>query len=236
MAQAAPAPVQPAPPLVVEQRNEQGQLVSRTELGDGVPNGLMTTFGPDGKPTMQAGYRAGVLHGTSKLWDEQGQLVQEAAYQQGRQQGLTRVYAGGRLLSEQMFAQGLLHGETVFYSEAGEPTCKMHFRQGQVEGEALFFNEGGLVRRAIYRKGLLEGECIDYDREGTRVQSAHYKANLLDGWLRRYWPNGQVMEELQYKQGKPVGKPRRFNSKGAKQAGEAAQASLMQRLEKLVRG
>ena len=135
-----------------------------------------------------------------------------------------------------MFALGLLHGETVFYSEAGVPTSRMQFRQGQIEGKALFFNEGELVREAIYRKGLLEGEAIDYDREGTKVQSANYKANLLEGWLRRYWPNGQVMEELQYKQGKPVGKPRRVNSKGVKQAGEAAQASLMQRLEKLVRG
>jgi antitoxin component YwqK of YwqJK toxin-antitoxin module len=229
-------PVEPATPVVLEQHDEQGVLQNRTELLDGVPHGQMTAYGPGGKPSMQAAYRAGVLHGTVKLWDDEGLLVQEAVHHQGKQQGLTRVYSGGRLLSEQMFAQGKLHGETVFYSEAGVPTCKMQFKQGQVEGEALFFNEGSLVRRAVYRKGLLEGEAIDYDREGTKVQSAHYKANLLEGWLRRYWPNGQVMEETQYKQGKPVAKPRRFNSKGAKQAGEEAQASLMQRLEKLVRG
>jgi hypothetical protein len=44
------------------------------------------------------------------------------------------------------------------------------------------------------------------------------------------------MEETQYKQGKPVARPRRYNSKGAKQADDEAQDSLMQRLEKLVRG
>lgn len=229
-------PVDQPLPVVLEQRDDAGVLQSRTELLDGVPHGQMTTFGPGGKPLMQASYRAGVLDGTARMWDEEGVLVQEAAHDNGSQHGLTRVYAGGRLLSEQMFAKGKLHGESVFYSEAGVPTCKMQFRQGQIEGEALFFHEGGLVRRAIYRKGLLEGEAIDYDREGTMVQSAHYKANLLEGWLRRYWPNGQVMEETQYKQGKPVAKPRRFNSKGAKQAGEEAQESLMQRLEKLVRG
>lgn len=185
---------------------------------------------------MQATYAAGSLNGPMRLWDEKGNLVQEANYKSGKQQGLTRVYAGGKLLSEQMFVNGLANGETIFYSEAGVPSCRMQFLLGQIEGEALFMNEGALVRRAAYRKGLLEGEAIDYDREGSKIQVAVYKANLLDGWLRRYWPNGQVMEELRYVKGKPDGGPRRFNSKGAAQATEASQASLMERLEKLVRG
>ena len=136
-----------------------------------------------------------------------------------------------------LFALGLLHGETTSYSEAGQATCRMMYQRGQIEGEALFMHEGEVVRKARYRKGLLDGETIDYDREGTKVQSADYKANLLDGWLRRYWPNGQVMEEMQYRQGKPAGKASRFTSKGAAQKDEAAaQLSLIQRLEKLVRG
>lgn len=233
-----PAPLPPTGEIVVfEQRDEAGVLLSRTQLQDGVPQGEMTRFGPDGRPVAQASYQDGVLNGTSRLWDDKGQLVQEASYRAGQQHGLTRVYAAGRLLSEQLFAFGLPHGEMTSYSEAGVPTCKLMFQRGEIEGEALFMHEGQLVRRANYRKGLLEGQAIDYDRDGAKVQSADYKANLLDGWLRRYWPNGEVMEELQYKAGKPLGKPKRFNSKGAEQHDDAAgQASLMQRLEKLVRG
>jgi len=185
---------------------------------------------------MQASYLNGALHGVSRAWDDTGVLLQEASYRDGRQHGATRVYSQARLLSEQMFVGGVPHGDTVLYSETGEPACKMQFVKGQIEGEAVFLQDGVVVRRAIYRKGLLAGEAIDYDREGAKVQSAHYKANLLDGWLRRYWPNGQVMDELQYRQGKPVGKARRFSSKGTQQADPADQASLMQRLEKLVRG
>lgn len=201
-----------------------------------MPHGQMTSFGPGEKPSMQASYVAGVLNGPSRVWDDKGNLVQDASYRNGKQHGLTRVYSAGWLLLEQRFADGQLHGEVVSYSEAGVVTSRVPYRQGVIEGEAVFMHEGSVVRRAVYRKGLLEGEAIDYDQEGAKVQSATYKANLLEGWLRRFWPNGQVMEETQYRQGKPVGKPRRFDSKGAKQTDEASQASLLQRLEKLVRG
>lgn len=231
-------PAQPvvAEIVVLEQRGEDGNLVSRTQFMNGVPEGEMTCFGADRRPTMQATYQRGVLNGCSRSWDDKGQLVQEANYRNGLQHGLTRVFAGGRLLSEQVFANGLLHGPTSSYSEAGFPVCKMQYVLGEIEGEALFFHEGLIVRRANYRHGLLDGETIDYDRDETKIQSAEYSANLLNGWVRRYWPNGQVMEEQQYRQGKPTSKPRRFNSKGAEQNDEAAQQSLMQRLEKLVRG
>ena len=63
-------PANLAPPVVLEQRADDGALLNRTELGDGVPHGQMTAFGADEKPTMQAGYRAGVLHGTCRLWDD----------------------------------------------------------------------------------------------------------------------------------------------------------------------
>ncbi|MCW5651898.1 MAG: toxin-antitoxin system YwqK family antitoxin [Ramlibacter sp.] len=222
--------------VVLEQRNENGSLLSRTQLKGGLPDGDMTCFGAAQRPVMQATYRRGTLHGCSRLWDEQGQLVQEAYYQNGLQHGLTRVFMAGRLLSEQTFSKGVLHGPMISYADAGFPSCKMEYLHGDIDGEALFFHEGALVRRANYRRGLLEGITIDYDRDEAKIQSAEYKGNLLDGWLRRFWPNGQVMEELLYRQGKPAGKPRRFDRKGAEKDDVDAQLSLMQRLEKLVRG
>jgi antitoxin component YwqK of YwqJK toxin-antitoxin module len=170
------------------------------------------------------------------LFDDKGQPVQEVAYERGVQQGLTRVFVDGRLLSEQHFLAGRLHGEATAYSEAGDITMKQQFFRGDIEGETLFLNEGGLVRRAAYRKGLMEGETCDYDRDGVVVQRANYRNNLLEGSLTRYWPDGQVMEVLLYRAGKPVGKPRRFDSKGAELSDEASGKSLMKRLEKLVKG
>ena len=66
-----PAPLPPAGEIVVfEQRDEAGVLLSRTQLQGDVPQGEMTRIGPDGRPVMQANYQDGVLHGTSRLWDD----------------------------------------------------------------------------------------------------------------------------------------------------------------------
>lgn len=218
-----------------EQLGEAGVVTHRVTTLDGVPHGEMSAFGPDGAQLMQARYDGGVLDGVLKVHDEQGDLVQEASFVKGVRQGITRVYTQGRLLAVQHFAAGVLHGETLSYAESGDLASRQTFFQGRLEGEASFMNEGALVRRARFRKGKLEGETTTYDRDGALVQRETYKENLLEGPLTRYWPNGQVMERILYRAGKPVEKPRRFDGKGV-ELREQPKATLMQRLEQLVRG
>lgn len=220
----------------IEQRDDAGHLTTRTGLLNGVPQGAMISFAPDEKISAHAPYDVGALHGVLKIFDEAGKPVQEATYWHGVQQGLTRVFSAGHLLSEQYYLAGRLHGESTAYAESGDVSVKQFFRNGLAEGEALFMNEGGLVRRTQSRQGLLEGETTDYDRDGAVVQRSIYKNNLLDGPLTRYWPNGQVMEMVLYRAGKPIGKPSRFDSKGVEVQADALKTSLMQRLEKFVKG
>jgi antitoxin component YwqK of YwqJK toxin-antitoxin module len=99
----------------------------------------------------------------------------------------------------------------------------------------VFLNEGVAVRRALFHDGKLAGQTTTYDRDGVLVQREIYKDNLLEGPLTRYWPDGQVMERILYRAGKPVQKPQRFDSKGV-ELRDQAKATLMQRLELLVRG
>ena len=228
----------PAPGAVVqvEQYDEAGHLTARTDVRQGAPHGTMTAFAADDKVAAVAPYEAGALHGVLKIFDEAGRPVQEATYWHGVQQGLTRVFVQGHLLTEQHYWAGRLHGESTAYAESGDVTVKQFYKNGVLEGESLFLNEAALVRRAQYRKGLLEGESLDYDRDGALVQRAIYKNNLLEGPLTRYWPDGQTLEVVQYQAGKPVGRPRRFDNKGAEVREAGASATLMQRLEKLVKG
>lgn len=220
----------------VDQYDEAGHLTARTYVRLGVLHGTMTAFAEDDKVVTVAPYEAGVLHGVLKIFDEAGRPVQEASYWHGVQQGLTRVFVQGHLLSEQHYLAGRLHGESKAYAESGDVTVKQFYKNGLLEGEALFLNEAALVRRAQNRKGQLEGESLDYDRDGALVQRAIYKNNLLEGPLRRYLPNGQVLEESQYLAGKPVVRPRRFDNKGTEVREEGASSTFMQRIEKLVKG
>ena len=61
---------------VVEQHDEQGMLTARTEMAAGVPHGRMTSFGPNGKPALESSYVRGKLHGSVRMFDENGALLE----------------------------------------------------------------------------------------------------------------------------------------------------------------
>jgi antitoxin component YwqK of YwqJK toxin-antitoxin module len=92
------------------------------------------------------------------------------------------------------------------------------------------------IRRSVYRKGLLHGLSTDFDTQGGVVQECHYEANVLQGTLRRFWPGGELMEEVVYRDAKPVAPPKRYDVKGRETDPVGATPGLLDRLQHLVRG
>jgi antitoxin component YwqK of YwqJK toxin-antitoxin module len=82
----------------------------------------------------------------------------------------------------------------------------------------------------------MDGESIDFDPQGAVVQTCTYRDNLLHGPLRRYWPDGELMEEVLYREGKPVGAPSRYDLKGRRTDNAKATPDVLERLRQLVRG
>ena len=229
-------PVEDLSPHRLDERDDQGRLNGRSWMRRGLLHGRMERFWPNGKTQLRANYDNGQLDGLLYQYDDKGGLVQVAAYVQGRQHGLTRLFSQGRCVSEQSFVDGVAHGPAVTHNDAGLPSARMRFIKGQIDGPATFFHEGRVVRQATYQGGLIEGEVSDFDRDGGLIQVASYRANVLNGPLRRYWPGGELMEELTYSQGAPVGPPRRFDGKGRQLNNDEAKPGLLARLEKLMRG
>ena len=158
-------PLKSLAPERLEEHDENGCLISRTWMRQGALHGRMDRFWPNGTPQLSANYDAGQLDGLLYQFDEHGKPLQIAAYVQGRQHGLTRVFVQGRCVSEQNFVDGAAHGPAMTYHSDGQPSAKMHFVKGQIEGPARFFHEGRVVRQAVYQAGLLEGEVSDFDRD-----------------------------------------------------------------------
>ena len=229
-------PVKNLAPERVDERDAQGRLVGSHWLRQGVLHGRMERYWPNGKVQLSANYDSGQLDGLLYQFDEYGDPLQVASYVQGRQHGLTRVFVQGRCVSEQNFVDGVAHGTAVTNNSAGQPSAKMHFVNGQIEGPASFFHDGRVVRQAGYQAGLLAGEVSDFDRDGGLVHVATHRANVLEGPVRRYWPSGALMEEVIYAKGLPLGAPMRLDDKGRQLDNGKAEAGLLARLEKLVRG
>lgn len=194
-------------PIHFEEFADDGRLLARNELVDGLPHGKLERFGPSGLPQLNAHYEQGLLDGPFKVFDDDGNLVQEADYSAGKQHGLTRIFSNGRCIAEQHYVHGQLQGESVFYDEGGNLVARQNFRLGKLEGLSQFYSHGVLVRKAGYRAGLLDGECADYDLQGHLVQVANYKANVPHGLTRRFGPDGKLREEILYRDGKPASLP-----------------------------
>ena len=72
------------PATLLEERDDGGRLLGRTEVRDGVPHGRLQRFWPEGALQLEADYRAGALHGLLTLFDPDGATVQTAEYQDGQ--------------------------------------------------------------------------------------------------------------------------------------------------------
>lgn len=223
-------------PQLVEEHDADNRLVGRSWLREGVLHGMMERFWSNGVQQLCANYDNGLLDGLLLQFDEDGSPAQLAAYVQGRQHGLMRVFTKGRCLSEQNFENGQAHGPAVMFNEAGHATARLRYQHGQLDGPATFLHENKVVRRATYQADMLEGEVSDFDRDGGLIQVATYCVNVLHGPLRRYWPDGALMEEITYRQGVPAGPPMRFDAKGRQLDNDEATPGLLARLEKLVKG
>jgi antitoxin component YwqK of YwqJK toxin-antitoxin module len=112
----------------------------------------------------------------------------------------------------------------------------MPYVNGELEGLVQFYNENVEIRRSTYLKGLLHGKSTDFDAQGGVVQECHYEANVLQGPLRRFWPDGELMELVVYRDAKPVGAPKRHDAKGRETEPVGATPGLLDRLQHLVRG
>jgi antitoxin component YwqK of YwqJK toxin-antitoxin module len=200
---AAAAPLAADARTVIEQRDASGAVVGRTSMAGGVPDGAMTRCTPDGRPTLEAHYAQGQLSGPMRAFDPPGVPVKEANYVGGKEHGVTTLYQDGRVAVRQRFVAGVLQGESVSYAPSGQVTSRLPYVAGKLEGEAVYLHEGVVVRRVRYRAGLLEGETREYAADGALVQSLPYHADLLHGTARRFGPDGQLMAERRYVNGKP---------------------------------
>jgi antitoxin component YwqK of YwqJK toxin-antitoxin module len=219
--------------VVVDEHDEAGQCIARTSLLDGVPHGEALRYGAGGVRVFQAQYVAGKLCGPLRLFDEQGVLIQESAYQAGLLHGATTLYANGRASARRQYAMGVLHGESVTYAPSGLVTSRMIYEAGKLSREAVFLHEGVVVRRASYRNGMLEGETRDYAADGALMQSSPYRLDLLHGTVRRFAPDGQVSAERRYADGKPLGA---WQSPSATATRADGPPRMVRQLEKWMRG
>ncbi len=112
----------------------------------------------EGGGRIEAVYVDGLLEGEVRTFYPDGTLMILATYFRGRPEGPQKTYApDGTLLTEGESRDGLQTGPWTWYGEDGSLSSRVEFSFGKKQGVQSFFEDGILVKEEVYRDGV----CVE---------------------------------------------------------------------------
>ena len=144
-------------------------------------------------------YIQGVKQGVSRTFNDQGDVVAGAIFEQdelvaegitlkdGTREGPWREFwANGQLRSEGQYQSGLREGVWTFYRITGEQEQQGKYRQGVFHGSWTWWYIGGqLHRKEDYTRGKLDGDFLELDTVGDVLVKGTFVGGDPEGlWIR----------------------------------------------------
>lgn len=139
---------------------------------------ISTTY-EDGSTFEVYEYKGDSLkHGMYKAYLENGDLVEEAHYLEGKLDGKRKIYKGKSVEIEEFYENNVMNG-----------TYK------------VFYPDGTVKLERPYNHGILEGMVKGYYPSGAIKEEVTFVDNMEQGPFREFHENGQVMWEGSYLNG-----------------------------------
>lgn len=170
-----------------------GTVKKEYSLKNGLLDGAVKLFYPNGKPQSTATYVAGKKSGVEVLFDNSGSTVSEISYNNDIPNGEFKLYEGGRVTIVGNKVNGKSEGSFVSYDPQGRILAKYNMAGDSLQGR--------------YTKYLYGSSSPD------KTVSGEYDNGLKNGyWETSIVANGekQVLEYTSYLQGVKDGKFRVF--------------------------
>ncbi len=169
----------------------------------------------------------------------QGVIASTENFRNDTLQGEARYYQGGKLYQIVTYKDGLREGKSFQFAPDSTITCIIEYKggfikhlrkvnqrnpQGHKEGLWQGFYPDGMVKwECTYIDGKMEGYYKTYSDDGSLTSIKKYINNVMQNDApelaklevkTQYFNNGQVQETGPYKNGKPFGAHRIFDSTG----------------------
>ena len=113
-------------------KNSEGVIIEKGYYQYKKQVGEWQYFYFDGKPSLKATYKDGVLHGKSIRYDLQGNIIAELNYTEGELTGKqTYFYQTGEKLSEGEMVNGKEEGAWRYYNQSGEFMGYVKYKNGK---------------------------------------------------------------------------------------------------------
>jgi antitoxin component YwqK of YwqJK toxin-antitoxin module len=152
-----------------------------------------------------------ILHGEWKMWDERGNLIGFGQYRDNVRHGAwTRIYLAGEA---EMFSQ-------MPYKEYEAPfTSQATFKDGKLHGQWIISDaKQRKISEWEYDNGLRHGVRKWTYASGQPMKEATYHQGLLDGRLRVWDADSQLIVDEVYQQGQKLALKVEYDDDGKKRS------------------
>ena len=184
-----------------------------------VPDGPVKEFDENRTLRFEAVYKNNRIEGEAVRYSEQGKIISQENYQQGKLNGLVRYYnycKQGTNVTEANYKNGLLDGPWTVYMPGGKPLIQAYYQEGKLQGPYTTLYKNGQVNvQENYGNGKLQGTRKIYFPNGNLWYQEHYKNGRLEGERLCFFPNGQKFLEEFYTDGLLEGTRRIYTENGS---------------------
>ncbi len=175
---------------------KNGNIKERRNYDKGVLTGEFKEYFSWGAIDEQKYYLNDNLHGNYKSYYDNGELYLTGQYVHGNKTGLWRYYhPNGKLYKEIYFINGKSEGHTTFYSVTGEKKANYFYKDGVLYKSDVFDQEGNLICEIKTPQG--NGDYYFKSTLGHLYLKSQLKGGEYHGKKTFYYPNGQIIEQVQ---------------------------------------
>ncbi len=185
-----------------------GQKQREISFKDGKMHGKAFEWDQFGEKIFQAEYENGMQVGTEYQWYNNGNVKVEVSYVDGTLEGMAKeFYTDGKKQSEGLFTNGMEEGSHKWWHKNGNLEQEIPFVNGKAEGTIKKYHENGKLKfEGEYLAGQKNGISREWFDNGKKESEGKFVADKEDGEASFWDRTGRLIEQRIYENGSLIQK------------------------------
>ncbi|MCF8235304.1 MAG: hypothetical protein K9G67_09280 [Bacteroidales bacterium] len=179
-------------------------------------NNIKKEYYEDGSLQSEVPYQNDQIHGRAVWYDQKGNKMMEAHYDQGKLNGsLIRYYENGNKEALEYYKHDLKDSISVNWNALGQKISEVFYKDDILHGSyKKWYENGQLQVEGQYHMGDFGGRWMYYDLTGNIVGIGDFKKG--EGSQKGYYPDGTLKREISYVDNMKQGPEHHYNPQGEK--------------------
>jgi antitoxin component YwqK of YwqJK toxin-antitoxin module len=171
-------------------------------MKDGSKNGQYKNYDEEGHLLLEGNFMNGRLHGDNTGYYASGTVKHRFKYKEGFKTGTGLTYhPNGVLARKEQFALNGIDWVVEEFTDSAKRISEKRYRNQQPHGQWTFYYPDGKTEKVkeTYEAGKLHGVRYEYFSTGKLSREETWKFSLLNGPFKSYYPSGKVESEGEFR-------------------------------------